>query len=164
MDAKSVTIEKYIDLLEKCFIIYRLKSFSRNPRNELKKGFKIYFYDLGIRNSLIQNYNAIEFRTDIGALWENFCVMERIKQIQGSRIGENLYFWRSYLPDKEIDLIEERNGKLLGYEFKWSKKASEKAQIPKNFMEYYGNVDKNGNSEIVSFQVINNENWRGWLL
>lgn len=155
------TVERYVDLLEKSFVIYRLRSFSRNSRNELKKGFKVYFYDLGIRNSLIQAYNPIEFRNDIGALFENFCVMERVKQIQSKKEGGNLYFWRSYLPDKEIDFIEERNGKLFAFEFKWNPKASGNARLPKNFFESYGSGENEGN---VEFRVIDNENWRQWLL
>lgn len=161
LDTTPPTVERYINLLEKCFVIYRLNSFSRNARNELKKGFKVYFYDLGIRNSLIQAYNSIEFRDDIGALWENFCVMERIKQIQANREGGNLYFWRSYLPDKEIDFIEERDGKLFTYEFKWNPKASGNARLPKNFLESYGSGQNEGN---VEFQVIDSGNWRNWLL
>lgn len=155
------TIERYIDLLEKCFIIYRLKSFSRNSRNELKKGFKVYFWDLGIRNSLIQSYNPLDLRADIGALWENFCVIERIKQIQANRLGGNLYFWRTYLPDKEIDFVEERGGRLLAYEFKWNPKASGNARLPKNFLEMYGSGENEGK---VEFKIIDNSNWREWLL
>lgn len=160
LDTSSETIERYIDLLEKCFIIYRLYSFSRNLRNELKKSFKVYFYDLGIRNSLISDFNKLENRQDVGALFENFCITERIKQMQANREFGNLYFWRSYLPNKEIDFIEERDGKLFAYEFKWNPKASGNARLPKNFLEAYGS---NANSGKVEFRVIDSSSWLEWL-
>lgn len=160
LDTSSETIERYIDLLEKCFIIYRLYSFSRNLRNELKKSFKVYFYDLGIRNSLISDFNKLENRQDVGALFENFCITERIKQMQANREFGNLYFWRSYLPNKEIDFIEERDGKLFAYEFKWNPKASGNARLPKNFLEAYGS---NANSCKVEFRVIDSSSWLEWL-
>jgi uncharacterized protein len=159
------TVTRYLDLLEKCFIIFRLPSYSRNMRNELKRGFKVYFYDLGVRNNLIQSFNTLENRNDIGALFENFCIIERIKQIQANKEYGNLYFWRSYLPDKEIDFIEERDGMLHAYEFKWNKKASSNAKLPKNFMENYGGgVDESGNLKNVTFKVIDSSNWWSWLV
>ncbi len=130
-----LTVERYIDLLEKSFIIFRLRAFSRNKRKEISKSVKVYFYDLGIRNSLIQNYNPPELRDDTGALWENFCIVERKKYLEeiGKRV--NAYFWRTY-DQKEIDYIEEADGKICGYEFKWNKKKN--YRIPKGFMDQYG--------------------------
>ncbi|MEE9438866.1 MAG: ATP-binding protein [Saprospiraceae bacterium] len=128
------TIEKYINLLEQTFVIFRLKSFSRNQRNELKKSKKFYFYDLGIRNALISNFNPFVFRNDIGVLWENFIIVERMKYVDYNEIYSNKYFWRTKT-QQEIDYIEERGGKLFAYEFKWSK--NKKAKIPKTFMNAY---------------------------
>lgn len=127
------TVERYLDLLEKAFVIFRLRPFSRNLRNELTKKEKIYFYDLGIRNSLIARYNPLEFREDIGALWENFCILERSKFIQTRQGKRNQYFWRTH--DKhEIDYIEEYEGKLQGYEFKWSR---QRMKNPDVFLNAY---------------------------
>ncbi len=119
LGVNSMTIQKYIDLLEQCHIIFRLNSFSRNLRKELSKSFKVYFYDNGIRNALINNYNPLSMRNDAGALWENFCISERIKS--NSYLGRkvNSYFWRTY-DQKEIDYIEETGGKITGYELKYS--------------------------------------------
>lgn len=130
-----LTVERYIDLLEKSFVVFRLRAFSRNKRKEISKSVKVYFYDLGIRNSLMQNYNPPELRDDIGALWENFCIVERKKYLEeiGKRV--NAYFWRTY-DQKEIDYIEEADGKICGYEFKWNKKQNYRA--PKGFMDQYG--------------------------
>jgi uncharacterized protein len=165
LDSNHNTIAKYIDLLEQCFIIYKLNSFSRNHRNELKNGFKIYFWDLGIRNSLIQNFNRMENRADVGALWENFCINERIKTLQANNQRANLYFWRSTIPNKEIDFVEERDGKLQTYEFKWNPKASGNARLPKVFLETYGGIlNKDGSSNIVDFKVVDNGNWWNYLI
>lgn len=128
------TVENYIQLLEQSFIIYRLPSFSRNLRNELKRSRKIYFYDNGIRNALINNFNPVELRNDTGALWENFIITERLKYISYHQIYALRYFWRTY-SQQEIDYIEEYNGKLYAYEFKWNPR--KKAKIPKTFMENY---------------------------
>jgi predicted AAA+ superfamily ATPase len=158
------TIERYITLLEQSFIIFRLHSFSRNLRNELKSGFKVYFWDLGIRNSLISSFNALENRMDIGALWENFCIVEKIKQNQALKKYGNMYFWRTYLPDKEIDLVIEKDGKLFAYEFKWNPKASGNARLPQNFLEAYSQgLDEKGNSKNVEFRVIDSKNWLEWV-
>jgi uncharacterized protein len=161
LDTTHVTIAKYIDLLEQSFIIYKLSSFSRNIRKELKNGFKIYFWDIGIRNGLIENFNHIESRNDIGAIWENFCITERIKKNQAEGIRSNLYFWRSTENLKEIDLIEERNGKLYTFEIKWSLKASQNARLPLSFLESYGMGENEGN---VEFQTINRSNWWKYLV
>jgi predicted AAA+ superfamily ATPase len=113
------TVEKYIDLLEKTYVIFRLSAFSRNLRKELKKSRKVYFYDNGIRNALIANFTIPELRSDIGALWENFVISERLKYIQYQQIWSNTYFWRTH-DQQEIDYIEERDGQLHAYEIKWN--------------------------------------------
>lgn len=133
----STTVKRYIDLLTKCFVILPLKAFSRNLRKEIGKSQKIYFYDLGIRNSLIRNYNSPKLRNDIGALWENFCIIERFKYNQAHSRLVNSYFWRTY-EQKEIDYIEEHSGILEGYEFKWGKD-SKAFKPPKIFLETYEN-------------------------
>ncbi|MDR0763434.1 MAG: ATP-binding protein [Bacteroidales bacterium] len=136
LGVKSETVERYIDLLEKVFVIFRLRSFSRNLRNELKKSQKIYFYDNGIRNALIRNFNPLNLRADKGALWENFMVSERKKYIAYNQIFSNTYFWRTH-SQQEIDYIEERDGVLYAFEFKWSEKKDPK--IPAAFSASYPN-------------------------
>lgn len=111
------TVIRYIDLLEKSYIVFRLPAFSRNQRNEIMKSRKIYFFDLGIRNALVRNFNEMKYRDDRGRLWENFMIMERIKRDQSLQIYKNYYFWRTY-EQQEIDLIEEHGGNLKGFEFK----------------------------------------------
>lgn len=129
-----LTIQKYIDILEQSFVIFKLNAFSRNLRKEISKSIKVYFYDLGIRNSLIQNYNRMDIRTDYGALWENFCIVERKKNNKAELKFVNSYFWRTY-NQKEIDYIEESEGKINGFEFKWNDKKKYKAPI--DFVEKY---------------------------
>ncbi len=133
-----LTVQRYIELLEKTFVIFRLKSFSRNLRKEIAKGQKIFFYDIGIRNSLIQNFNAMSLRTDSGAIWENFCIVERMKANQNRRKFVNNYFWRTY-DQKEIDLIEESGGTLKAFEFKYG--AHSKSTAPKDFLNTYTNTE-----------------------
>lgn len=128
------TVENYINLLEKCFVIFRLDSFSRNLRNEIKKGKKIYFYDNGIRNAVLSNFAPAELRNDMGALWENLMVSERVKRNAYTGSYAQLYFWRTH-DQKEIDLVEEEDGILHTYEFKWSGKA--KAKQPTSFATAY---------------------------
>jgi predicted AAA+ superfamily ATPase len=128
------TVEKYINLLEQVFVIYRLGSFSRNLRNELKASRKIYFYDNGIRNALIAAFQPIELRQDIGALWENWILSERIKYLQYHQQWVNGYFWRS-TQQKEIDYIEEKDGRISAYEFKWNSKR--KTTFPRTFTDQY---------------------------
>lgn len=130
----SITVQKYIDLLEQNFVLFKLNSFSRNMRKELTKSFKIYFYDNGIRNALINNFNSLSLRNDVGALWENFCISERIKANSYSGRNVNNYFWRTY-DQKEIDYVEECSGKITGYEIKFSEK--QKVKYPKSFSETY---------------------------
>ena len=146
----KITVEKYIDLLEKTFVIFTLTSFSRNVRNEIKKSKKIYFFDNGIRNAVIGNYLPISKRTDIGGLWENYIISERVKFCRNHFEWTNFYFWRT-TQKQEIDLIEENNGKLFSYEIKWNIKAKlklistfhnnykfEKSSVitPKNYSEF----------------------------
>lgn len=128
------TIASYMDLLEKAFIIFRMEPFSRNIRNEIKSSRKIYFYDNGIRNAIISNYNSPEMRQDTGALWENFLISERKKYLEYNEISASSYFWRT-AQKQEIDYIEEREGKIFAFEFKWNPKA--KAKIPKTFTYAY---------------------------
>ena len=132
--ADAKTVERYIDLLEKSYVVFRLTSFSRNLRNELKKSRKIYFYDIGIRNSIIRNFSPTSMRQDIGALWENFLISERMKFNQLSGRWVNSYFWRTHTR-QEIDYIEEYDGVLHAYEFKWNPK--KRAKPPKIFFDSY---------------------------
>lgn len=128
------TVENYINLLEKCFVVFRLDSFSRNLRNEIKKGKKIYFYDNGIRNAVLSNFAPLELRNDVGALWENLMVSERVKCNSYSANFAHLFFWRTH-EQQEIDLIEEQDGVLHAFEFKWNGKA--RARQPKSFASSY---------------------------
>ena len=133
VQAKGETVEKYIDLLEKAYIIFRLPAFSRNVRNEITKGKKIYFCDNGIRNAIIGSFNPIEKRTDTGALWENFVVSERMKFLRHSGIDTTMYFWRT-TQQQEIDLIEEAESMLSAYEIKWQKR---KVRFSRTFLNAY---------------------------
>jgi len=128
------TVENYINLLEKCFVVFRLDSYSRNLRNEIKKGKKIYFYDNGIRNAIISNFAPLELRTDVGALWENLMVSERIKRNAYKESYAQLFFWRTH-DQKEIDLIEIEDGMMRTYEFKWNPQKS--TTIPATFAKAY---------------------------
>ncbi|MCD5382832.1 ATP-binding protein [Candidatus Gracilibacteria bacterium] len=143
------TTDKYLDILEKAFIIKRLYGFSRNLRNEITKKVKIYFYDLGIRNAIISQFNPLNLRNDVGALWENFLVMERFKKIKYEEIYRDLYFWRTY-EGNEIDLLEDGEGKIFGYEIKWGEKGKIKKNTEKIFLETYKNS---------SIKLINQENF-----
>jgi predicted AAA+ superfamily ATPase len=116
------TVERYLDLLEKVFVIFRVGGFSRNLRKEVTKNWRYYFYDNGVRNSLIQNFNPLALRNDVGQLWENYLWVERRKANQNAGRSVNAYFWRTY-DQKEIDCIEEYGGRLHGYEFKWQRGA-----------------------------------------
>jgi uncharacterized protein len=145
------TIAAYIDLLEKAFIVFRLEPFSRNLRNEISTNRKIYFYDNGIRNSLISNFNPLSIRQDSGALWENFLINERKKYLFNNQTSANTYFWRT-TQQQEIDYIEEKEGQIFAYEFKWSAKS--KAKISKTFISAY-------NPKI---SIINKENFEDFVL
>ena len=144
IDAK--TVEKYIVLLEQCYIIFRLPSFARNLRNELKASRKIFFYDNGIRNALIANFTLPEMRQDIGQLWENFVISERMKHLAYNEIWANTYFWRTK-QQQEIDYLEESDGRILACEIKWNPKV--KAKLPSTFVEAYPNTE---------FIVVNQDN------
>ena len=128
------TVEKYIQLLEKTYVIFRLGAFSRNLRKELKCSRKIYFYDNGIRNALIANFNLLEMRSDIGSLWENFLISERTKALHYHRLWANSWFWRTQ-DQQEIDYIEERDGKLSTWEFKWNPNV--RPRLSKTFAKAY---------------------------
>jgi predicted AAA+ superfamily ATPase len=144
------TVSNYIDILEKAFVIFKLKSFSRNLRNEIKTNQKIYFYDTGIRNMIIGNFNALGLRQDKGALWENFLISERIKKNAYEGSLAKPYFWRT-VQQQEIDYVEETAGQITGYEIKWN--ANAKAKIPKLFKETY----------TAETAVLSRENFRTFL-
>lgn len=128
------TVARYLDLLEKAFVLVNIRGFSRNLRSEVTRTSKWYFYDVGIRNALINNFNPPAMRDDIGAVWENFLVMERIKALGYAKVPTTLRFWRTW-EQKEIDLVEDRDGSLHAYEFKWNPKA--KVRAPKSFLDAY---------------------------
>lgn len=144
------TVERYLDLLEKVFVIYKRSGFSRNLRKEISKNHRYYFYDTGIRNSLIQNMNPLSVRDDVGKLWENYIVTERMKRQEYLRQQTDFYFWRTY-DRKEIDLIEERAGALHGYEMKWK---PSQVKPPKEWKTEYTNS---------TFEVIHPENYLGFI-
>ena len=132
--ADKGTVEKYIDLLEKAFVVFRLPALNRNVRNEIKKGKKIYFYDCCIRNAIIGNFNRVGTRTDTGALWENFVIAERMKYLRYHDIDTSFYFWRT-TQQQEIDLVEESDGQLKAFECKWSKTG--RVRFPQTFVHNY---------------------------
>ncbi len=134
VDSNRNTVEKYIDLLEKVFVIFSLPALSRNVRNELKKGKKFYFYDNGIRNAIIGNFQSVSTRSDIGALWENFCISERVKHSSNNNLYCDKYFWRT-TQQQEIDYIEDRDGILHAFEFKWN--SVKKNHFPQTFTKAY---------------------------
>jgi predicted AAA+ superfamily ATPase len=145
------TVERYLNLLQKSFVIYRLGGFSRNLRKEITKSPRYYFYDNGIRNAVIRNFNPIALRDDIGELWENYIITERIKYQEYLRNFSNFYFWRTY-DKKEIDLVEEAEGLLSGYEIKWSKKS---VKAPNDWIKHYPSS---------SFTVINPDNYLEFIM
>lgn len=144
------TVANYIEILEKAYVIFRLPSFSRNLRNEIKAGRKIYFYDNGIRNAVIGQLQPIQLRKDIGVLWENFLISERLKYLNYSKSTANQYFWRTK-QQQEVDYVEEENSKIYGFEFKWSSKPSKR--LPITFSGSYNSVD----------QIITRDNFRGFV-
>ena len=145
------TVDSYIQLLEKAFIIFRLPSYSRNLRNELKFAKKVYFWDCGIRNSIIGNYLPVETRQDVGALFENYIIAERLKQQQYAKTYAKGYFWRT-TAKQEIDYIEECNGSITAFEMKWNPK--KKASLPLSFSRSYPDTD---------FHVVTSENYYEFL-
>ncbi len=144
------TISHYIQILENAFIIFRLSPFSRNIRSELKKLRKIYFYDTGIRNALINNFNPLSLRTDRDGLWENFLIVERMKLNSKKQHNCNQYFWRTH-DQQEIDFIEEADGHLRAFEFKWNKTA----KIPKVFQTNYSDA---------TYSIVNRKNYEDFIL
>lgn len=146
------TVERYVDLLEKNYIIFRLSPYTRNKRKEISKLKKIYFCDVGIRNTIINNFNFLVDRNDVGNLWENFVISERLKYQAYHNIYTNNYFWRTY-DGAEVDLVEERDGKLYGYEFKWSKE-NKKIRQPAGWQEY----------DRASYQVVSPKDLIGFVL
>ena len=144
------TVEKYLDLLSKVFILHKVEGFSRNLRKEITKNSRWYFLDNGIRNAVIANFNPLQARNDIGALWENYMISERLKYQEYKRISSNNYFWRTY-EQQGIDWVEEKDGSLFGYEFKWKE---EKVKIPTQWKSAYPDA---------SFELININNFSEWL-
>lgn len=151
LEMSKETVASYIDLLEKSFVLFRLSGFSRNLRKEVSKMDKIYFYDLGVRNALIENFQPLHLRTDVGGLWENFLIIERYKRNHYGNQRANTYFWRTYT-GAELDYVEETAGKINGFEFKFRKK---KAKIPASWAENYPEA---------GFGVINKENYQDFIL
>ena len=146
------TVERYIYLLKQSFIIYPLYGYSRNLRKEIAKKHKYYFWDNGIRNAVIRNFNSLENRNDVGQLWENFLAIERVKRQSYQPIFANNYFWRTWTK-QEVDWVEEREGKLFGFEFKWSNR--KKYHPPKLFLDTYPNA---------SVQLVTKENYLDFLI
>ena len=145
------TVIKYIDILEKSFIVFQLNSFSRNQRNEIKNNRKIYFYDNGIRNMIINNLNSFDLRNDKGALWENFLISERMKLQSYHQLYTNNYFWRT-VQKQEIDFVEESGGQIKAYEFKWN--AAGRNKIPASFLANYS----------AQGMVVDKENFRDFIM
>ncbi|MEZ4685808.1 MAG: ATP-binding protein [Bacteroidia bacterium] len=151
LGADKQTVERYIYLLEKSFVIFRLGSFSRNLRNELKRSRKIYFWDNGIRNALVSNFNHPELRDDVGALWENFLISERMKQNHYEGLSANTFFWRTHA-QQEVDYLEERGGTIHAYEFTWNPK--KKKKFPKTFLQAYPGSET---------MVVHRKNWQDYI-
>ncbi len=151
LEIAKQTVERYLDLLEKTFVIKKVRGFSGNLRKEVTKTSRYFFMDNGIRNAVINNFNNLSTRNDVGLLWENYLFVERIKKQTYKKIYSNNYFWRTY-DKKEIDMVEERDGKLFGYEFKWGgkKKTSEKL-----WLETYKNAE---------FELINKDNYLDFII
>jgi len=145
------TVENYLDLLSKVFIIFRLGAYSTNQRKEISKSSKWYFYDNGIRNAIINDFNLFPLRKDIGQLWENYLISERIKRNAYDGKNTQYYFWRNY-NQQEIDFIESDNGMLSAYEFKYT--TSKKVKLPSAFASSYPDVP---------FNVITKENYMHWI-
>ena len=140
------TVERYLDLLEKAFVLQKLSGFSRNLRSEIIKNNRYYFLDNGIRNALINNFNPLDLRNDVGELWENYLVMERLKRQEYLRDHANNYFWRTY-SQQEIDFVEEKRGTISGFEMKWGTSGG---RPPKKWLETYPNA---------TWQIVNRTNY-----
>jgi hypothetical protein len=146
------TVERYLDLFEQSYIIHRVGGYSRNMRSEITAKAKYYFYDLGIRNALIANFNSIQDRNDVGMLWENFIVLERLKFRTYTNLRANQYFWRTWA-GQEVDIVEERSGKLYGFECKWGTKL---VKAPRTWLETY--------PDEASWEVITPENYLDFII
>ena len=146
------TVQRYLDLLEKSFVLIPLGGFSRNLRKEVSKMRMYYFMDLGIRNAVIANFNSLNLRNDVGQLWENFMLIERMKRNEYRRRSVNYYYWRTY-DQNEIDLVEEHGGSLKGFEFKWN--STRKINPPKEWLNTYENAE---------FDIISSENYQDFVL
>lgn len=146
------TVSSYLDLLSKVFILFKIEGFSKNLRKEITKSSRWYFYDNGIRNTIINNFNEIKNRTDVGALWENYLASERIKKQQYHKIYKQNYFWRTY-DQQELDWLEEKGDDLAGFEFKWNE--NRKAKIPTAFAKAYPEA---------TFEVINKQNYLDFIM
>jgi predicted AAA+ superfamily ATPase len=151
LELSKQSIERYLYLLEKAFVIQRVGGFSRNLRSEVVKTARYYFWDNGVRNAVINNFNQLNLRDDIGMLWENLMFIERMKKLSYKKIHSSIYFWRTY-DKKEIDLVEERDGNLFGFEFKWKNK---KITAPKLWSETY---------PYAKFEVISQDNYQQFLI
>lgn len=149
LSMSKITVEKYLDLLEKVFVIFNIRGFSRNLRKEVTKTSRYYFYDNGVRNALINNFNFLTQKDDVGPLWENYLVIERIKKQEFTQLWSRNFFWRTY-DKKEIDWVEEREGKFFGYEFKWNSIV----KAPALWLETYPNS---------SFECINQDNYLSFI-
>jgi uncharacterized protein len=147
LNTSIVTIENYLSLLEKSFIITKLSSLQKNLNKEISRGFKVYFVDLGIRNYLINNFNPLDLRSDVGEMWENFCIMERLKKNEYERKFVKAHFWRT-TDQQEIDYLEVQNEQYYTFEFKWG--SGKKVRLPKAFADNYPNH---------TFEIINTSNW-----
>lgn len=145
------TVLNYIDLLEKSFVIFRLSAFSRNLRKEVVSKDKIYFYDMGVRNAIIENFTPIDLRPDLGTLWENYLLVERKKKMEYTRKYPNMYFWRTY-SGAELDYVEEKDGVISGYEFKWQ---SQSMRVPQTWLNTYGGS---------TWDLVNRENFGKFVL
>ena len=145
------TVERYIDLLKKVFVIFEIKAISNNKRNEISKMSRYYFADNGVRNAVINNFNDIDLRNDIGQLWENYIISERVKYLSYNKIFADNYFWRTY-SQQEIDWVEEMDGKLDAYEIKYTKK---KVKIPPQWQKHYQNS---------TFKLINKDNYLDFIM
>jgi predicted AAA+ superfamily ATPase len=145
------TVKKYLELLEKSFSLFKLRGYSGNLRKEITRKSKYYFFDNGIRNAIIANFNSIDLRNDVGPLWENFLVAERLKKQAYQSIYANNFFWRSW-SGHEVDFVEERDGKLFGYEFKWTK---DRVLKPKLWLETYPQA---------TFDVVSRENFLDFIV
>ncbi|HOY14978.1 MAG TPA: ATP-binding protein [Saprospiraceae bacterium] len=148
IDAK--TVASYIDILEKAFVFFRLNSYSTNQRNEIKKGIKIYFFDNGVRNAIIKNFNNVDNRNDVGALWENFLISERWKQLHYSKSKATPYFWRT-TQQQEIDYVEVSANEVKAFEFKWSN--TKKGKISDTFTNQYHSINS----------IINKDNYHAFI-